>query len=121
MKIDRANKKLKIGVNVQINKQFHFQYLLLYSKWKDCPRSVQKKPTDRNMCLLPTSCHPPFQQENIPFSLAMIINKICIFPETRDQKLAEIKYWLIKRDYQTGLVNGTINKVRNIPRDNALK
>ena len=41
--MDRANKKLKIGVNVQINKQFHFQYLLLYSKWKDCPRSVQKK------------------------------------------------------------------------------
>ena len=51
----------------------------------------------------------------------MIINQICIYPGTRDQKLAEIKYWLIKRDYQTVLVNGTINTVRNIPRDNALK
>ena len=27
---------------------------------------MYKKPTDRNMYLLPTSCHPPYQQENIP-------------------------------------------------------
>ena len=39
-----------------------------------------KKPTDRNMYLLPSSCHPPHQHENIPFSLAMRINRVCKRP-----------------------------------------
>ena len=82
---------------------------------------LYNKTTDRNMYFLPTSCHPPHQQENIPFSLAMRINQICTFPETRDERLAEMKEWLLKRDYRPGLVDGAINKARNIPRNIALK
>ena len=32
---------------------------------------LYKKPTDRNQCLLTSSCHPAHCEENIPFSLAL--------------------------------------------------
>ena len=33
---------------------------------------LYKKPTDRNLYLLPSSCHPSSCVENIPFSLAFV-------------------------------------------------
>ena len=51
---------------------------------------LYKKPTDRNMYLLPSLCHPPLQHENIQFSAAMRINRICTEKETRDHRLSEL-------------------------------
>ena len=39
--------------------------------------TLYKKPTDRNQYLLPSSCHPAHVTENIPFSLALRIVRIC--------------------------------------------
>ena len=82
---------------------------------------LYKKPTDRNMYLLPSSCHPPLQHENIPFSAAMRINRICTEKETRDHRLSELKDMFVKRNYKPKMIDGAINKARNIPRDIALR
>ena len=38
---------------------------------------LYKKPTDRNMYLLPSSCHPNSITKNIPYSLALISTEDC--------------------------------------------
>ena len=82
---------------------------------------LHKKSTDRNMYLLPSSCHPPHQHENIPFSLAMRIVRICSFPETRDLRLSELREMFLERHYPPKIIDNAISKARNIPRSVALK
>ena len=41
---------------------------------------LYKKPTDRNMYLLPLSCHPLQHHQNVPYGLAKRINRICSIP-----------------------------------------
>ena len=44
---------------------------------------LYKKPTDRCQYLLTSSCHPAHVTQNIPFSLAYRIVRICSEPESR--------------------------------------
>ena len=48
---------------------------------------LYRKETDRNMYLLTSSCHPNHVTENIPYSLALRIVRICSRTEARDQRL----------------------------------
>ena len=82
---------------------------------------LYKKTTDRCQYLLPSSCHPPHITENIPFSLAYRIVRICSEEETRDKRLAELKTMLLSRDYKAKLVDSVIQKAKNIPRSKALE
>ena len=82
---------------------------------------LYKKPTDRNMYLLTSSCHPAHVTSNIPFSLALRIVRICSESESRDQRLGELKQMLLDRDYKAKIVDAAIEKARNIPRSEALK
>ena len=50
---------------------------------------LYKKPTDRNLYLLTTSCHPPQMIANIPHSLALRYVRICSESDTRDKRLNE--------------------------------
>ena len=50
---------------------------------------LYRKPTDRNQYMLTSSCHPTSQTENIPFSLAMRIVRVCTEPDTRDLRLQD--------------------------------
>ena len=50
---------------------------------------LYRKPTDRCQYLLPSSCHPAHVTENIPFSLAYRIVRICSSPTS--QRLDELK------------------------------
>ena len=73
------------------------------------------------MYVLPSSCHPPHQHQNIPFSLALRINRVCSLSEYRETRFKELREYLINRDYQPGMVDGAIRKARNIPRYIALR
>ena len=82
---------------------------------------LYRKPTDRNMYLLPSSCHPAHTTASIPYSLALRIIRICSREEDRDRRLEELKTMLLDRDYKLGIVNAAIRKAKAIPRLEALK
>ena len=82
---------------------------------------LYKKPTDRCQYLLTSSCHPAHVTQNIPFSLAYRIVRICSEPESRDQRLSELKELLLSRNYKSSLVDAAIEKARKIPRSLALE
>ena len=73
------------------------------------------------MYLLPSSCHPPHQHQNIPLTLALRINRVCSLSEDRETRFEELREYLINRDYPPGVVDGAIRKARNIPRYIALR
>ena len=79
-----------------------------------------QKPTDRCQYLLTISCHQPHITENIPFSLAYRIVRICTDPTSRDKRLAELKDMLTSRDYKPNLIYEAIQKAKDIPRERAL-
>lgn len=82
---------------------------------------LYRKETDRCMYLLPSSAHPAHIAENIPFSLCYRIVRICSKPELRDMRLAELRSFLMHRNYNGNLVDTNIEKARLISRPEALK
>ena len=73
--------------------------------------------TNRNMYLMPSSVHPPHCVQNIPYSLAMRILRIC----TRELRYQQLKQLLLTRGYCGGMVDAAIAKSRAVPRSEALK
>ena len=82
---------------------------------------LYRKETDRNQYLLPSSCHPAHVTENIPYSLALRIVRICTFNEDREKRFLELKNLLLSRNYKSKMIDSAINKARSIPRNEALK
>ena len=82
---------------------------------------LYRKETDRNQYLLPNSCHPAHVTDNIPFSLALRIVRICTLQEDREKRFSELKDLLLSRDYKPKVIDSAIQKARNIPREEALK
>ena len=82
---------------------------------------LYKKPTDTNQYLLTSSVHPAGTTENIPFSLAMRINRICTEEHEKTKQLDNLKDLLLARDYPVGVVTAAIVRAAAIPRDIALQ
>ena len=82
---------------------------------------LHKKETDRNMYLLPSSCHPPSCTKNIPFSLSLRIVRICSKPEYRETQFIKLKELMMSRGYSERTLNSAIERARTIPRQVALR
>ena len=82
---------------------------------------LYRKETDRNMYLLPSSCHPPSCTKNIPFSLCLRIVRICSKPEYREKQFLKLKELMESRGYSEGTINSAIDRARGIPRNVALR
>ena len=82
---------------------------------------LYRKPTDQNQYLLPSSCHPAHIINNIPFSLAYRIVRICSEPDTRDQRLDELRQLLLDRNYKNNIINSAIKRAKLIPRKKAIE
>ena len=61
---------------------------------------LYRKPTHRNQYVLTIFCHPAHVTDNIPFSLALRIIRICSENTGRDIRLAELKSLLLYRGYK---------------------
>ena len=93
-------------------------HLLITTRRTDAGRD---KKTDRNMYLLPSSCHPPHCTKNIPFSLCLRIVRICSKPEDREKQFSNLKALMESRGYSEMTINRGIDRARRIPRKIALR
>ena len=59
--------------------------------------------------------------DNIPFSLALRIVRICTKTEDREKRFRELKGMLLARNYKTKIIDSAIEHARNIPLSEALK
>ena len=82
---------------------------------------LYRKDTDRNMYLLPSSCHPPTCTKNIPYSLCLRIVRICSKVEDREKQFIKLKELMKSRGYSEIMLNSAIERARNVPRHIALR
>ena len=83
--------------------------------------TLYRKETDKNMYLLPSSCHAKTVSKSIPYSLAIRIVRICSDPENRDKELKKLKSRLLNRNYDNKILESAIKRARNVPRQSLLK
>ena len=80
-----------------------------------------KKETDRNQYLLLSSCHSKETTLSIPYSLSLIIVRVCTSEENREKQFLVLKKCSLQRGYLENNVNSAIDKARKIPRAVALR
>ena len=82
---------------------------------------LYRKLTDKNTYLLTNSCHPTEVVSNIPYSLAMRINRVCSENSIKDIRLKELEELLLERHYPKSIIHTAINKANQVPREVALR
>jgi hypothetical protein len=82
---------------------------------------LHRKETDRNMYLLPSSCHPPSCTNYIPFSFSLRIVRIGSKPEYREKQFVKLKELMVSRGYSERTLGSAIERARAIPRHVALR
>jgi hypothetical protein len=80
-----------------------------------------KKPTHRAQYLLSSSCHPSHICDNIPYSLALRLVKICSTKTALDKRLAELKDMLLSCGYRRRSIAHSIQKAKRMTRSQALE
>ena len=82
---------------------------------------LYRKPTDRCMYLLPSSCHPAHTTKNIPYSLCYRLVRICSQRSTLLGRLEELKRLLLSRDYPLTVIQNAIKRALELDRKECLK
>ena len=77
---------------------------------------LYRKETDRVQYLLPSSCHPNHIFENVPYSLALRLVRICSRKEDLESRFEELKVMLLSRKYNKNIVEAAIVKASKIDR-----
>ena len=70
------------------------------------------KPTDTHQPLHRTSCHPSHTKKGIPYSQALRIRRICSEETFFEDRVGDLKNWLLKRGYRENEVDSQIARVR---------
>ena len=78
-----------------------------------------RKDTDKPRALLPSSAHPNHIPNNIIYSMAFRLLRICYSEDKFEDRLSELKdKFLIPRNYKSKLIDLQFNKVRSLPGNN---
>ena len=78
------------------------------------------KPTDTHQYLHRSSCHPLHCKNSIAFSQALRLCRICCRPHDYDQRVEELKTYLVDRGYNEQVVLHQINKATQFQRKDLL-
>ena len=81
---------------------------------------VYSKPTDAHQYLNFKSCHLPHVKRAIPYSQGLRLRQICNSGVFED-KLGELKGFLVKRGYCSDYVDNQFERVRGVNRNSLLK
>ena len=73
------------------------------------------KKTDSHQYLVFDSCHPSHTKRNIPFNMARRVCTIVIDETRRNNRLRELKTFLLRQKYPSNLVDAAIEKAKEIP------
>ena len=82
---------------------------------------LYRKETDRVQYVLPSSCHPSHVFNNIPYSLALRLVRICSEQDTLLTRMQELKEMLLSRMYNKNIVNAALKRALETSREEALK
>ena len=82
---------------------------------------LYRKPADKIQYLLPSSCHPTHIFDNIPYSLALRIVRICSQKEDQIKRMEELEGMLSVRKYNGNIVKAAIEKAQKLGREKALE
>ena len=74
------------------------------------------KPTDNHLFLGWSSCHPVHTKQNLPYSIALRIRRICTRLTDFEKNAKELRSYLIARGYKLKNIKDSINKARKISR-----
>ena len=78
------------------------------------------KPTDSHQYLHSSSCHPYHCKKGIPYSQALLLNRICSDPSSFDKRCNDLEKWLIERSYSELEVRKQVLRARSFSRDSLL-
>ena len=83
---------------------------------------VYRKPTDTPSALLLSSSHPKHVTNNIIYTLAFRLLRICSEPEVLMFRQQELKHTYLKpRNYKSSHIDEVFEKILKIPRQTALE
>ena len=120
-KINLLHHSIKFTCNFDIMSRSTTYLDTTVSLWSDeINTDLYRKPTDRVQYLLPSSCHPNHIFDNIPYSLALRILRICSSKEALDKRLTELSTMLLSRNYNKNVVKNPISRVKELERSTAL-
>ena len=82
---------------------------------------LYKKETAVVQYLLPSSCYPSHVARNIPYSLGYWLLRLFSSPETFGKRLEDLRLDLLSRKYNAKIIEEAFKRVKQIPREEALK
>ena len=82
---------------------------------------VFAKDTDSFTYVLPSTCYPKNNIENIPKGVALRLRRICDSDEKFEKHSAEYQNYLIARDYKPGKVKKQFSDIKKLTREEARK
>ena len=80
---------------------------------------VYAKPTNSFTYVLPSTCYPKKNINNVPKGIALRLKRICDTDEKFDYRSLEYQNYLIAREYNPSLVKKQFSSVRNISRNDS--
>ena len=118
----RLGMKTKLSFTVKYSeRKLDFLDTTIYLEDDKLEFDVYLKPTDSHLYLLPDSCHPKENTENILYGVAFRLRRICSKEETFDNRSKEYKKYFVSRNYDHHKVLKHFEKVKQITRKDALK
>ena len=75
---------------------------------------------DTHQFLDPTSSHPYYCKEGIPYSQPLRLNRICSDNENFDKRCNDLEKWLMERDYHEEIIRNKILRGREHSRNDLL-